>query len=202
MYKIIGIAMALLLGIACSDGMELIEEKNDQGVLLKRFTIDENTQHKEGNYTEYDENGKLLEEATFKNDALDGIRKLYYTDGNVQYIETYQQGQYHGEYQAFHENGEVQLKGTYQENEMEGEWVAYYSNGQVKERVTFKENNENGPFIEYYESGNLKAEGSYLDGDNEDGLLQLYNEQGELERKMECIKGRCTTIWKQEETNE
>ena len=79
---------------------------------------------------------------------------------------------------------------------MTGKWKKYYESGALFEEVTFSDNKENGPFIEYYENGNLKAEGEYLEGDNEHGLLSLYNEKGELERKMECQKGICKTIWK------
>ena len=50
--------------------------------------------------------------------------------------------------------------------------------------------------MEYFRNGNLKAEGSYLDGDNEHGLLKLYDETGRLIRKMECEQGVCRTFWR------
>ncbi len=198
MAKVFSFIVSLLILAACS-GLKTMEEKNDAGILTKRYTINKKTQQKEGNYMEYDNEGKLIEEAIFEADILNGTRKLFYESGDIQYVETYVNGKYHGLFQAFHANGQVQLEGKYEDNQMQGEWVGYYDNGQVKERVQFKDNNENGAFIEYYETGKLKAKGTYLDGDNEDGELLMYDEHGELQRKMDCDRGRCSTIWKREE---
>lgn len=90
------------------------------------------------------------------------------------------------------------MESNYVKNEMIGKSRRFYKNGQLEEEVTFSNSNENGPFVEYYENGNLKAEGSYKGGDMEDGELKLYDENGVLERKMDCVVGRCTTIWRSE----
>ena len=81
---------------------------------------------------------------------------------------------------------------------MQGIWKKYYESGKLMESVTMRDNEENGPFVEYWENGNLKAEGAYLDGDNEDGELKLYDEHGELEKTMQCERGMCYTTWKKE----
>lgn len=192
------LAALFFLVYACADPIQVVEETNEVGVTIKQYMLNTATQQKQGKYTEYDENGKLLEEANFRNDTLEGIRKLYFPDGQVQYEEHYQAGLYQGSYRAFFEDGQLQSEGKYEQNALQGEWLGYYTNGQLKERLQFKDNNENGPFTEWYENGKLKAEGAYLEGDNEHGLLQLYDEQGELERKMECDRGRCTTVWKRD----
>lgn len=70
------------------------------------------------------------------------------------------------------------------------------------EEVMFADNEENGPFTEYHKNGSLKAEGNYLNGDNEHGLLKLYNEEGELVRKMQCDSGICQTTWVSPDLNE
>ncbi|MEL6986607.1 MAG: toxin-antitoxin system YwqK family antitoxin, partial [Bacteroidota bacterium] len=93
-------------------------------------------------------------------------------------------------------------EGNYVNGQMEGKWKSFYNNGQLKEVVTFIGSQENGPFIEYYENGNLKAEGNYKDGDHEHGLLVLYKEDGTIERKMNCVNGRCSTTWSSEEKKE
>ena len=78
---------------------------------------------------------------------------------------------------------------------LEGIGTAWYPNGQMKEKVTFSNNEENGAFEEWYENGKLKATGNYLDGDNEDGTLKLYDTLGQLERILECQRGACRTTW-------
>ena len=57
------------------------------------------------------------------------------------------------------------------------------------------QNEENGPFKEYHLNGNLKAVGNYLNGPNEDGNLKVYDENGDLEREMECTAGICHSIF-------
>lgn len=185
---------------ACGDETKTIEETNDAGVVIKRYVINEENQKKEGIYMEYDEEGKLIEEATYVADILEGERKIYYSNGQIQYLERYSNGQYEGKYQAFHENGKLALEGQYENNAMTGEWLGYYDNGQMKERVRFEGGNENGPFMEWHPNGKEKAKGKYLDGDQEHGELLLFDEDGVLNRKMDCVRGRCTTTWKKEDS--
>lgn len=189
------------LAAECNN-LELVENTDEEGVLKEQYTVNSKTQTKEGSYKSYDSDGKLIEEAAYKNGALDGERRLYYADGSVQSIETFEAGQHNGRFLNFHENGKVQLQGDYLNGNMEGEWRGYYNNGQLKEVVPFLNNNENGTFVEYHENGNLKAEGTYLNGDNENGELKLYDENGELERIMQCKNGVCETTWTAENTEE
>lgn len=150
---------------------------------------------KQGKYTRYDSLGNLLELAFYKRDTLHGNRVLFYETGDTQTVETYQMGQFDGVFKAFYEEGSLELIGNYTSNTMNGSWKKYYPSGQLMEIVEFKNNEENGPFVEYHENGNLKAEGSYLEGDKEHGPLKLYNEEGQLIRKMDCNRGICRTTW-------
>ncbi|MEM8525578.1 MAG: toxin-antitoxin system YwqK family antitoxin [Bacteroidota bacterium] len=176
-------------------GLELVVEKNEEGVIIEEYTVKPKSQEREGLYKSFDSNGRLIEEATYLNGKLNGERRVYYESGEVESIETYEADTYQGRFLSFYENGKVQLQGDYVNNNMEGEWKGYYKNGRLKEVVQFERNNENGPFIEYHDNGNLKAKGNYLNGDNEHGALELYDESGSLERKMECENGHCRTTW-------
>ena len=70
------------------------------------------------------------------------------------------------------------------------------------EEVSFQDNQENGPFTEYHENGQLKAEGYYQEGDNEHGLLKIYDKQGELVKTMNCQHGVCRTVWEKNENSD
>lgn len=153
----------------------------------------------EGRYQKFNQEGKRVEEAYYMRDTLNGPRVLYYPQGDTLSVEMYRMGRFEGAYRAYYENGQLQLSGMYVNNEMSGAWRKYYDTGELMEVVTMKANLENGPFVEYFRNGKLKAEGSYLDGPYEHELLKLYNEEGELVRKMNCDKGVCHTIWKREE---
>ncbi|NJK83652.1 MAG: toxin-antitoxin system YwqK family antitoxin, partial [Saprospiraceae bacterium] len=115
--------------------------------------------------------------------------------GKVEVVEHYENDVHHGLYQVFYENENIKLQGQYVAGSMEGEWQGFYEDGTLKEKVTFKENQENGAFTEYHPNGNVKAKGNYLNGDREEGLLELFDEYGDLERTMQCKQGRCETTW-------
>jgi len=78
---------------------------------------------------------------------------------------------------------------------MNGLLKRYYDTGTIQEEVTIVKGMENGPFKEYYAGGQLEWEGSYLNGDNEDGLLVQFAEDGSTIKKMQCNNGVCRTIW-------
>lgn len=191
----------LLLALAfyaCSN-TEVVQVNDDLGNLSEEYVIDKATKLKQGYYKKFYESGTRQEEAYYEKDSLQGRRTLYYPSGEVHIEERYEQGLITGEYKVYFEDGQVELEGVFADNSMTGVWTRYYPNGEVMEEVTFEGNQENGPFTEYYESGKLKAEGAYLNGDFEHGLLKLYNEEGVLERKMQCQAGVCRTIWTLEE---
>lgn len=196
--RFISCAILLFLLASCERPTERIEVKNEDGVVTERYTRWKEDFAREGLTERFDDQGQLLETAYYTKDTLHGERKLYYENGNVEYCERYEKGQYNGPYQAFHENGALKLEGLYVNNEMTGTWKRYYETGQLEEEVTFDHNQESGPFVEYYPNGKLKAKGAYEGGDFEQGPLELYNEEGILIRKMSCEKGLCRTTWKLE----
>jgi antitoxin component YwqK of YwqJK toxin-antitoxin module len=184
----------IVLLSACS-GNETIKVHDDNGVLTEEYRRNKKDFAKNGPYLAFYPDGAKLEEARYVRDTLDGIRKRFFPNGQVQVEEPYRMGSFEGIFKSYYESGRLELEGAYVNNAMSGIWKRYYENGQLLEEVRFENNEENGPFIEYHENGKLKAKGAYLDGDNEHGLLELFDENGELERKMECQKGVCKTVW-------
>ena len=148
-----------------------------------------------GTYSKHYATGELFETSNFKENKQDGERKLFYKNGTTKTIEHYENGLYVGALQEYYENGVLMQEGNYVNNVLEGALKSFYPNGTLKEVVLMANNEENGPFKEYYDNGILKAEGNYLDGDAEQGLLKLYNASGQLEKTMNCEKGRCVTTW-------
>ncbi len=181
---------------AVPEGIELVETSDAEGY-IEKYERRKSDYAKHGTYRRLSPRGILLEDAVYVANNLDGVRTLYYENGDTLIVEHYQDGKYEGSFQAFYVNGQLELDGQYVDNTMTGKWRRYYKSGELMEIVTFENNAENGPFVEYYKNGNLKAEGNYLDGDNEHGLLKMYDEGGNLIKKMECDRGICSTIWKE-----
>lgn len=185
--------------LACGDrNIEVVENTNDAGVLIEKYSRKKDNFAKEGKYEAYFENGKLSETANYKDDVLDGERKLYREDGSVETVENYKNGQFSGLYQNVYPNGQVKFEGQYTDNAMGGIWKGYYESGALKEEVTMVNNNENGPFKEYHENGQLASEGVYGGGPFEKGELKIYDENGELTNRKMCHLGFCRDIWTQE----
>ncbi len=179
--------------LACNSNSVKEVYDEDSGALLERYEVKKDNLKRHGFYERYSE-GNLVETATYYEDTLHGVRTIFTPGGQTLIEEEYKMGMYDGVYKKYYESGELMLEGPYIDNKMEGKWTKYYASGQIMEVVEMHDNSENGPFIEYYEDGTLKAEGTYLDGDNEDGLLVLYKEDGSVDRKMQCEKGICHTI--------
>ncbi|PHN07387.1 toxin-antitoxin system YwqK family antitoxin [Flavilitoribacter nigricans] len=208
-YIVAGLLLLLTLFAACSgqgsspgkgvaeNELEVVEKTDAYGN-TERFTRRLDNYAKEGKYSKMSPEGNLLETAEFYNDSLNGARVIYYENGDTQIVEHYEGGTFAGPYQAYYEGGQLELEGSYTANSMEGTWKRYYPSGQLMEEVSFQDNQENGPFVEYHENGKLKAEGYYKEGDNEHGLLKIYDETGELVKTMNCQHGVCRTVWEKE----
>lgn len=197
-----------LIGLAaCGPKLERVEETDVFGHKIIS-SINPRTSKREGLMERFDPAGSLVERAYYKGDLLTGPRVLFSAGGDTILIEHYAivkeaEGNassiFSGPYRAFYEpSGELRNQGQYVNNAMAGIWYRYYPNGQAAEAVTFADNEEEGPFWEWHENGQLKAEGNYKPGGREDGPLHLYNEQGALERVMQCTTGLCRTVWTSE----
>lgn len=162
---------------------------------INKNEADKPLNSKDGPYVKNDEDGHLMEKGVLKNGEQEGKRNVFFPNGKTRIEEMYVKGEYDGPFKEYFETGKLMQEGQYVKNSMTGIWKTYYDSGELKEEVLFKDNNENGPFKKYYKNGKIKWEGSYKDGDHEDGELKLYNEDGELIKKQDCVKGDCNTIW-------
>lgn len=184
--------------ILCACGQPLTRTEMDPATHFETVYSINRDSLNHGPYTRKDSAGVLLESGTYQEGKLHGIRELFYPDGKVKVRERYHQGVITDLYEYFHPNGNTELTGYYVNGEMYGIWKKYYEDGKLLEEVTMSKNEELGPFTEYYPNGKLQAQGYYLHGPNEDGVLKLYDESGELYKTMLCDSGRCQTTWQKE----
>ena len=198
MFRLLLCALALATLTNCSN-LETQEETDALG-FRSVWTIDPETGAHEGTLKEYRPDGSLHYEENYVANQLDGRRTIYYEDGKPNIEENYDAGRFEGDYTIYYPDGKVQESGRYINGAKNKAWFYYYPDGKIKEVVTFEDNVESGPFREWYPDGKPKASGAYRDGDNEDGVLHLYTETGELERVMNCNEGICMTFWTPDST--
>lgn len=190
--------MVYLSSAGCAGSKEKVMIRDGAGNLVEQYETTGDS-IRDGVSEKFDAEGNLASRQEYRNGILHGERLIFDGGGQIQVREQYQNGEFEGPYQYYYPSGQVEMEGTYRSNVMVGDWKRYYENGQLREIVHFEDNQENGPFVEYYENGKMKAEGQYYHGDNEHGLLKLYDESGDLYRKMECDSGKCHTIWKRDD---
>ena len=116
-----------------------IEYHADGKTIKSVYIVDENGV-KQGDYENYDSNGKLCERGTYKDGKEAGLREWYY------------------------ENGRLWKRCTYRNGEKDGLYIAYYENGQLGEKCFYKKGKKDGPYISYREDGRLDTRYVYKDG--------------------------------------
>ena len=194
MKQIIWICLLLTVGLYSCKEKQIVTHY-DSGKVYETYQYKGDT-IRHGSYQRYSEEGILVEEATFVEGSYEGIRKIFNEAGYLEIEETYSNKKLNGPYTVYHVNGNPKLKATYTNDVLGGTIFGYYQSGILKEEVTFEDNIENGPFKEYYENGQVMWKGTYKDGDNEFGLLEKFDKNGQLVRKMMCDdRAVCTTTW-------
>ena len=190
---------AVCLLAACSK-VEKVEVRNEAGLITERYYRNKADSTRQGKYEYYDDDGKLIETAFYANDQLQGTRTLYFPNGEKQYEEERVAGKFEGAYRAYYPDGTLEQEGQYANDEGTGQWTGYYPSGAKKEEFTMVNSIAEGPFREWHPNGALKAEGQYVGGNKEQGELLMYDERGELERRMYCEAGICRTMWLRDQT--
>ena len=143
------------------------------------------------------EDGEVLyEKSHYANGLLSGDRYIYFPDGQIEIHEKYQNDVLSDTLKVYYPSGRLKLVMHYDHGELNGIVTKYYESGSIAELVEFKANEENGPFTEYYENGQLHWRGTYLNGENEFGLLEEFDDEGNPIKRMMCDSiAICNTIW-------
>lgn len=191
--------LALVISFIACEQTQIVEKELPSGLIVK-YHADVESGEKEGEYLLMTAEGEIIERSNYENGQLQGQRTIYTDSGTVEIVELYDAGKLDGEYKGYYPSGELKYEGAYVKDTMKGVWTYYYESGAIEEKVAFENNLENGPFEEYDPDGTLRAKGQYLDGDNEHGILYLYDEEGNPQRVMDCKKGVCITQWTPDST--
>lgn len=191
-YLLLGL-FTIVSFIACQKA-DYVIIKDDKGNVSEKYAINADSL-KHGEYLAYI-NGAIVEKAQYLNGKLQGDRVIYHPNGQIEIEERYENNVIIGPYKTYYHTGTLAQEANYVKGMMQGILKTYYKDGSLKEEVTMMDNNENGPFTEYHQNGKVKWKGQFLNGDNEFGLLENYDDTGQLIKKMNCDSlGVCATIW-------
>jgi antitoxin component YwqK of YwqJK toxin-antitoxin module len=96
-----------------------------------------------GKFIDYFFNGKIQGEGILKDGKVEGIRTVYYLNGNKRYFYTYSNGIENGPSEEYFINGKLKQKGSFDNKKEEGLWQVFYSTGKLKRESNFIANQQN-----------------------------------------------------------
>ena len=167
---------------------------------------------KNGEWSYFDNEGKLTLVQNYKLDKLDGAFKKY--SGDVVIEEgVYANGLMNGEWKFYYNSGKIKGSGKFLNsdgsnvgstgmpiNGREGIWILYHENGKKLQESSYVHGKIEGKFISYHQNGNKEREGVCVNGtvDFEGNLSTDYNEDGSIKGKFEYKNGK----WEEQLTPE
>ena len=182
-------------------GVEVIEDKllNKSDILIsyhKNGEISEETVYKnglkngvsrifnqEGNIVEgniFKEGVKTCSGVTDSSGLEQGVWELYYNDGSVKAIGSYENGNKVGEWKYFNIYGWLEQTGFYRSGKLDGVWKWMDESGFTIRLETYDNGIEEGQFIEYDSSNKLLLKGVYRNGLRVDSWFYHVNDHKEL----------------------
>jgi antitoxin component YwqK of YwqJK toxin-antitoxin module len=108
-----------------------------------------------GRIIDYYYSGRIQGEGILKNGKLEGLRKMYYQNGNLSVERYYTNSISNGLEKEYYEDGTLKQKGLIINGKEDGIWEKYFPNGQVKQRTNLKNGIVDGESTIYYSTGKI-----------------------------------------------
>jgi antitoxin component YwqK of YwqJK toxin-antitoxin module len=138
-----------------------------------------------GDFVETYEDGSTKGTGMLVDGLLDGLRFMYYPNGNKSVKKYYKAGYPHGESKEFYDDGTLKAEGVFENNKEIGAWTLYHPNGKKHAVLTFDNGIQNGPYFEYSQEGVLIQQFYFKNGKAEysDEFMALAQKGVELGRE-------------------
>jgi len=117
-----------------------------------------------GKFIDYYLDGKKQGEGNFKNGKVDGVRKMYYPNGQTLMERVYSSGLENGLEKEYYEDGTLKQKGDFLNGKENGVWEMFHPNGQLKQKVLFDNGELIGESIGYYSTGKINFTEKFNNG--------------------------------------
>lgn len=111
---------------------------------------------------EYYESGQLKSTCFFDRDKMTGPRKIYYENGQLQNEYAYSDDEVHGRVKFYFSDGQIWSEQVYEKGKLMNVLYNYDKSGKRKDPGTLR--NGNGVVYVYDEAGNLEKKVKYVDG--------------------------------------
>lgn len=135
----------------------------------------------DGEVKEFDDKGRVITEAIYKNNKLNGPLVRYTPTGEILSKETYVDGFLHGpaEYITFNRDGSFRATCTYNNSRLEGERRLEQTDGRLRCQETYKNGRLVGERTTFYLNGNKESVSHYQNG-KLDGVREFFFPSGQI----------------------
>jgi antitoxin component YwqK of YwqJK toxin-antitoxin module len=175
---------------------------------------------KQGPWTRFYPNGKIMYEGVFRDDKPTGLFKRYNEEGILLSELTYTGGNDEAVAVFYFPDGQKAAEGKYVTRKKEGLWkfwsstephyliseeyyqgdlrhglsVKYYPDSTMAEKVTWDKGNRSGEWLQYYPDGKICLRAEYIAGKLE-GPFSYYHQNGNLCYEGSYLADRRTGDW-------
>ena len=127
-------------------------------------------------WTKKDNEGKVVYQATFKDDKPIGEMKRFHPNGKIKATMNFVEGSDESEAQLFDERGKLIAQGKYSGQKKIGEWT-YLLDSKVVSTETYLNGQKNGISKRFYKTGELLEESTWQN-DKLNGIYRTYFQDG------------------------
>ena len=133
---------------------------------------------KQGYWIKKDSEGKLVYQATFKDDKPIGEMKRFNPNGILKAVMNFTEGTDEADAQLYDERGKLIAKGKYSDQKKIGEWT-YLLDSKVVSTESYLNGQKNGTCKRFYKTGELLEESNWQN-DKLNGIYRSYFQDGKV----------------------
>lgn len=110
---------------------------------------------KDGTWRTYSaQTGTLLEEENYSEDKLNGTKKSFFTNGNLNTKIEYINGKMNGAAESYYPDKTLSSRGSYHQNSRNGNWDFYDHSGRIRKSVEYNHSREVKRYLYLYVGSN------------------------------------------------
>jgi len=160
---------ASLTGYSLTDlgnGASKAVKKDGNGLVVEEGYVINGV--KNGQWTSYDEGGKIYAVTNYINGKKNGKELIFNKRFQVETMVSYTDDQYDGIYGEY-KNGRPEQEVSYKMGQFDGPTRMYFKTGKLQKEVNFKDGKQHGDYRFYDEEGNITVQYKYRDGNKISG---------------------------------
>tara|TARA_B100001029_G_scaffold40345_1_gene31379 strand:- start:178 stop:1146 length:969 start_codon:yes stop_codon:yes gene_type:complete len=173
------------------EGVKRDELEEREGIMYLKGS---DTPYRGKSFTFYDNGQKEFEEDNWKDGKLDGLKVLWYSNGQRWSEINYKDGKREGLRVSWYKSGKKSREDNWKDGKLDGLYVEWHGNGQKASEVKYKDGKREGLRVSWYSNGQKWSEVNYKDGE-EHGLDVWWHENGQKKSEINYKDGKLNGPW-------